>query len=101
MKNNARPYEAAKTLYAPFDKPVDEDRATREALARVIAGTTRAGYNADITVNNKAEGSAPLLAIKPKRALRFGLIVVLPCPARHAVSPARTADRHPTPARAA
>ena len=53
-------YEEAKTLYEPFDKLVDEDLETREALARVIAGTTRAGHSALVTINNKAEGSAPL-----------------------------------------
>ncbi|RZL64537.1 MAG: DUF72 domain-containing protein [Variovorax sp.] len=53
-------YEEAKKLYEPFDRLVDEDPETREALARVIAGTTGAGHKAYVTVNNKAEGSAPL-----------------------------------------
>ncbi len=53
-------YEAAKGLYEPFNRLVDPDPETREALARVIVGTTRAGHNAFVTMNNKAEGSAPL-----------------------------------------
>ncbi len=53
-------YEEAKSLYEPFDRLVDPDTDTREALARVIAGTTGAGHNAYVTINNKAEGSAPL-----------------------------------------
>lgn len=59
-RHGAYGYEEAKALYEPFDKLVDPDSATREALARVIAGTTGAGHNAYVTVNNKAEGSAPL-----------------------------------------
>lgn len=53
-------YEDAKGLYEPFDRLVDPDPETRSVLARVIAGTTGAGYNAYVTVNNKAEGCAPL-----------------------------------------
>lgn len=53
-------YEDAEKLYGPFDKIVDPDPETRAALARVIAGTTRAGQNAYVTVSNNAEGCAPL-----------------------------------------
>ncbi len=53
-------YEEARSLYQPFDKVVDADPDLRATLARVIAGTTGAGHNAYVTVNNKAEGSAPL-----------------------------------------
>ncbi len=56
-------YEDAEKRYAPFDKLVDEDPATREALARVIAGTVGAGQKAYVTISNKAEGSAPLSAV--------------------------------------
>ncbi|RYY59888.1 MAG: DUF72 domain-containing protein [Comamonadaceae bacterium] len=59
-RHGAYGYGEAKTLYEPFDKLLDPDRETREALARVIAGTTRAGRSALVTINNKAEGSAPL-----------------------------------------
>ncbi|VTU28689.1 DUF72 domain-containing protein [Variovorax sp. PBL-E5] len=59
-RHGAYGYEEAKTLYEPFDKLVDPDLETRATLARVIAGTTGAGQHAYVTVNNKAEGSAPL-----------------------------------------
>lgn len=53
-------YEEAKQLYEPFDKLVDPDPETRGTLARVIAATSGAGHAAYVTINNKAEGSAPL-----------------------------------------
>ena len=62
-------YEAAKSDYEPFDKLIDEDLATREQLARVIAGTLRGGQKAFVTINNKAEGSAPLSVGKLAQAV--------------------------------
>jgi len=59
-RHGAYGYEAAKDLYQPFDKLVDPDPQTRAALTRVIAGTTGGGQPAYVTINNKAEGSAPL-----------------------------------------
>ena len=59
-RHGAYGYEQAKRLYGDFDRIVDADPVTREALARVIIGTTAAGYPAYVTINNKAEGSAPL-----------------------------------------
>jgi uncharacterized protein YecE (DUF72 family) len=53
-------YGAAKDAFAPFDKLVAPDPATRGALARLVTATVRAGQPAFVTVNNKAEGSAPL-----------------------------------------
>lgn len=53
-------YEEAKGLYEPFNQLVDPDPHSRGLLARVIAGTTGAGHAAYVTINNKAEGSAPL-----------------------------------------
>jgi uncharacterized protein YecE (DUF72 family) len=53
-------YNSAKDLWAPFDRLQAPDPATRGELARVIAGTLAAGYRAYVTINNKAEGSAPL-----------------------------------------
>ena len=58
--NGAYGYEEARDLYAPYDKIVDVDPKTRDALARVAAATARAGHPVYITVSNKAEGSAPL-----------------------------------------
>jgi uncharacterized protein YecE (DUF72 family) len=62
-------YEDAEKLYGPFDKIVDPDPETREALAKVIAGTTRAGQNAFVTVSNNAEGCAPLTIAQLARDL--------------------------------
>jgi hypothetical protein len=62
-------YEDAEKLYGPFDKIVDPDPETRAALAKVIAGTTRAGQNAFVTVSNNAEGCAPLTIAQLARDL--------------------------------
>lgn len=48
--------EDARTLYQPFHALVDPDPELRSTLARVILGTTRAGFPAYVKVNNKAEG---------------------------------------------
>jgi uncharacterized protein YecE (DUF72 family) len=53
-------YEQAKAKYEPFDKLVDEDPNTRAALAELAARYVLAGQPVLITINNKAEGSAPL-----------------------------------------
>ena len=53
-------YEDARELYSPYDKTVDEDLGSRQALARVALATAQAGLPAYITISNKAEGSAPL-----------------------------------------
>ncbi|WP_118179643.1 DUF72 domain-containing protein [Paraburkholderia phosphatilytica] len=53
-------YEQAKAKYEPFNQIVDEDLATREALAELAVRYAIAGQPVLIAVNNKAEGSAPL-----------------------------------------
>lgn len=53
-------YEDAKAHYAPFDRLVEEDLATRAALADLAAAALRNGQPVFISINNKAEGSAPL-----------------------------------------
>jgi uncharacterized protein YecE (DUF72 family) len=62
-------YEQAKAKYEPFDKLVDEDPATRTALAELAARYAIAGQPVVIAVNNKAEGSAPLTCVKLGRAI--------------------------------
>ncbi|MFT4191943.1 MAG: DUF72 domain-containing protein [Comamonas sp.] len=59
-RHGAYGYEAARDLYEPFDRIQDPDPQTREHLARVIRATTARGLPALVTINNKAEGSAPL-----------------------------------------
>ncbi|HET7868018.1 MAG TPA: DUF72 domain-containing protein [Burkholderiaceae bacterium] len=67
--NGAYGYDAAERRYAPFDTIVDPDPETREALARVNAGTVGAGHNAYVTISNQAEGCAPLTAQALARAV--------------------------------
>ena len=62
-------YESAKAQCAPFDRLQDPDPTTRAHLARVITGTCSAGQNAYVTINNKAEGCAPLSAIELMKAI--------------------------------
>jgi uncharacterized protein YecE (DUF72 family) len=57
-------YQAAKQRYEPFDRLVDEDPETRLVLARMIAAAFKAKRKVWVTVNNKAEGSAPLSLVK-------------------------------------
>ncbi len=56
-------YAGAKARYAPFDRLVDEDQPTRAALAGLAMGAAAAGRETFITINNKAEGSAPLSVV--------------------------------------
>ncbi len=53
-------YQKAKAKYEPFNRLVDEDPATRSALAELAARYAIAGQPVLIVANNKAEGSAPL-----------------------------------------
>lgn len=52
-------YEEAKDLFAPFDRLVEPDDASRDALARLARAAASAGIGAWVIVNNKAEGSSP------------------------------------------
>ncbi|MET1114678.1 MAG: DUF72 domain-containing protein [Comamonas sp.] len=52
-------YEDAQKAHAPFNEIVSPDPHTRALLARTIAGVTRAGQRAYVTVSNDAEGCAP------------------------------------------
>lgn len=62
-------YAQAKDAWAPFDRLQAPDLATRETLARVAAATLNAGHRVLITVNNKAEGSAPLSVLALAEAI--------------------------------
>ena len=53
-------YAQARDNWAPFDRLQAPDEATRAALARIIHGTLQGGQRVYVTINNKAEGSAPL-----------------------------------------
>ena len=54
-----RDYEGAKADYFPFSRLVEEDVPSRRALAHLAHATAAAGHDVFITINNKAEGSAP------------------------------------------
>jgi len=71
-KHGAFGYEEAKGLYEPFDRLQDPDPDTRAVLAKVAVATVAAGHNAYITINNKAEGSAPLSALALARQVLNG-----------------------------
>lgn len=68
-RHGARGYDEAKAQYAPFDRLVDPDPATRQALARVAAATAAAGHAVLVTINNKAEGSGPLSVLALAQAI--------------------------------
>ena len=65
-------YEDAKSRYAPFDRLIDPDIATRGTLAHLIHVALKSGQPSFVIVNNKAEGSAPLTAIELARAVVAG-----------------------------
>ena len=52
-------YEAAKQAYFPFNRLIQEDPPTRTILASLAARAAAHGRDVFITINNKAEGSAP------------------------------------------
>jgi uncharacterized protein YecE (DUF72 family) len=70
-----RDYEGAKADYFPFSRLVEEDVPSRTALAHLAHGAAAAGRDVFITINNKAEGSAPrsvALLAKKVSGLFFG-----------------------------
>jgi len=52
-------YAEARDRWAPFDRLQAPDPDTRHGLARVMKATLDAGHRVFVTINNKAEGSAP------------------------------------------
>ena len=57
------PYERAKARYAPFDRIIDAHPRVRRALSRRIRSAIRGDGLAFVSVNNKAEGCAPLTIV--------------------------------------
>lgn len=64
-----RGYAEAREGYAPFNRLVEEDLASRTALARLARAAVAAGRDVFITINNKAEGSAPLSVVNLAHAI--------------------------------
>jgi hypothetical protein len=64
-----RGYEEAKADYFPFNRLVEEDLPSRRALAALARQAAAADRDVFITINNKAEGSAPLSVRKLAEAI--------------------------------
>jgi uncharacterized protein YecE (DUF72 family) len=62
-------YEQARQKYQPFDRLVDPDIATRQSLAALARRYLVAGQPVFISINNKAEGSAPLSCFELAHAI--------------------------------
>jgi uncharacterized protein YecE (DUF72 family) len=62
-------YNQAKAQWAPFDRLQAPDPVTREALAKAVVAALADGHRAFVTINNKAEGSAPLSVIELAKAI--------------------------------
>jgi hypothetical protein len=62
-------YEGARASYAPFDRLVAEDPPVRNEIARASLECAREERDVIICINNKAEGSAPLSAIRLAEAI--------------------------------
>jgi uncharacterized protein YecE (DUF72 family) len=62
-------YAQARDRWAPFDRLQAPDPQTRAVIARVARATLEAGRRVFVTINNKAEGSAPVSVLELARAL--------------------------------
>jgi len=62
-------YEEARAHYRPFNRLVDEDPQSREALADACVAAAMAAQPAFVTANNKAEGSSPLSMAKLAKSI--------------------------------
>lgn len=72
MVHRGETYESALEHYAPFDKLVDEDPQTRDALAGLALEAAARSQPVYVVVNNKAEGSSPLSVAKLAAAIHAG-----------------------------
>jgi uncharacterized protein YecE (DUF72 family) len=62
-------YEQAKRRYAPFDRIIDADIASRGTVSHLVHVALRSRQPAFVIVGNKAEGSAPLSCIALAKAI--------------------------------
>jgi uncharacterized protein YecE (DUF72 family) len=60
MLHPTQRYDAATVRYKPFDRIIDPDPVSRNAIAMLCLETAAAARPAYVVVNNKAEGSSPL-----------------------------------------
>lgn len=64
MLGHGQRYAAARERYRPFDRLVDEDPASRAQIAALCRAAAARGRDAYVVINNKAEGCAPLSAVR-------------------------------------
>lgn len=64
MLHSGFEYEEARAHYHPFDRIVDPDPAIRATIARACLEADAEGCDAYILINNKAEGCAPISALR-------------------------------------
>lgn len=64
MLHPGRAYDEARAAYAPFDRLQEEDPAARESVADLASAHLARGHEVYVTINNKAEGSAPLSVLR-------------------------------------
>lgn len=69
MLRRNRRYEEAKARYAPFDRLAEPDPGMRDEIAALAAAAAIAGRPVLVSINNKAEGSAPLSAFRLAEAV--------------------------------
>jgi uncharacterized protein YecE (DUF72 family) len=69
MLGHGQRYEEARERYLPFDRLVDEDPASRAAIAALCRAGSARGHDVYVVINNKAEGSAPLSALRLAAAI--------------------------------
>lgn len=65
-------YAEAGRRFAPFSRMVAEDPGTRRTVAELLLAAARRGQPALVTVNNLAEGSAPLSIVELAREIAAG-----------------------------
>lgn len=70
-------YEEARGRFAPFDRLVAPDPVTRRTLAELCRAARRERHEVFVTINNKAEGSAPWSVIELAREIVAGSSDVL------------------------
>ncbi|HET9156312.1 MAG TPA: DUF72 domain-containing protein, partial [Myxococcaceae bacterium] len=66
-------YEEARELYWPFDRLVNENPTVRNEIADLAVEAISQGRPAYVSINNKAEGSAPVSVERLAVAIRSRL----------------------------
>jgi uncharacterized protein YecE (DUF72 family) len=67
------PYDSAQARFEPFDRLREEDPGNRAGVASLVTRAHRHGVPALVTLDNKAEGCAPLSVFRLARAIVDGI----------------------------